>query len=58
MFTVKDAAKRLRRSEKFVRDEIRLGRLHADNSNRNTPRRASIRLRESDIQAYLKRLRG
>lgn len=58
ILTVKETAKRLKRSEKFIRDEINRGRLKADNSNIRVPGvRASWRIRESDVGAYLKRLR-
>ncbi|MBD2716073.1 helix-turn-helix domain-containing protein [Microvirga sp. STR05] len=58
ILTVKETAKRLKRSEKFIRDEIQRGRLKADNSNHKVSgTRASWRVRESDISAYLKRLR-
>ena len=58
ILTVKETAKRLKRSVKFIRDEIQRGRLKADNSNhRVSGVRASWRVRESDVAAYLKRLR-
>ncbi|MBD2717109.1 helix-turn-helix domain-containing protein [Microvirga sp. STR05] len=58
VLTVREVAKRLRRSEKFVRDEIARGRLGADNSNKGVSGvRASWRVRETDVAHYLKRLR-
>lgn len=57
VLTIKEAAKNLRRSEKFIRDEIQRGKLKADNSNRGTTLRASWRVRESDIETYKNRQR-
>lgn len=57
ILTIKEVAIQLKRCPKFVRDEIKRGRLKADNPNRKTGARASWRVRESDITAYLKLLR-
>ena len=54
LLTVKETARRLRKSEKTVREYIKLGLLPAVNANRNTPLRPSYSVLEADVTAYVK----
>jgi predicted transcriptional regulator len=58
LLTVTETAKLLRKSEKTVREYIKLGTLPAVNANRGTPLRPSYSVLESDVTAYIKRLRS
>lgn len=58
LLTVTETAKLLRKSEKTVREYIKLGVLPAVNANRGTALRPSYSVLESDVAAYVKRLRA
>ena len=58
LLTVKETAKRLRKSEKTVREYIKHKVLPAVDANRNTVLRPSYSILEADVNAYVKRLRA
>lgn len=57
LLTIRETAKRLRKSEKTIREYIKLGVLPAVNANRGTTLRPSYSVIEADVNAYVKRLR-
>ena len=58
LLTVKETTKRLRKSEKTIREYIKLKTLPAVDANRNTALRPSYSILEADVNAYVKRLRA
>ena len=54
LLTVKETANRLRKSEKTVREYIKLGLLPAMNANRGRALRPSYSVLEADVTAYVK----
>ena len=58
LLTIAETSKVLRKSEKTIREYIKLGVLPAVNANRGTTLRPSYSVLESDVNAYVKRLRA